>query len=202
MSNSTGAYRVAIILVNWNGWRDCAECVSSVLASSAAQVSDIWLVDNDSADGSVENLVAWCAHPAPVADYRRLDGVQHVGNEPIACRVWSANGNAAPADPACQVTIVRSGGNLGFAGGNNVGITAAGLERYDYFWLLNTDTVIRCEALQYLVRRVLTEPRIGMVGSTLLYYSDPLRVQAMGGGQMDPKTLVTSHVGKIGRAHV
>ena len=195
MSNSLDGYRVAIILVNWNGWRDCAECVSSVLASAAALVSDIWLVDNDSADGSVARLVEWCGHPAPVADYRVFDGVKHIGIAPIPCRVWIANGNAAPADPTCRLTIVRSGGNLGFAGGNNSGITAAGLDRYDYFWLLNTDTVIGHEALPTLVRRARLDSAIGMVGSTLLYYSNPVRLQAMGGGQLNPKTLVTSHIG-------
>ncbi len=188
--------RVAIILVNWNGWRDAVECLSSLYASDAGHIADVYLVDNDSADGSVERIAAWCARPAPMAAHAAFDGVRHVGPEPIACRVWRAgNGGPVPEGTGVGLTIVQSGGNLGFAGGNNAGIVAAGLHRYSHFWLLNTDTVIRHDALTHLLERAAADKSVGMVGSTLLYYRDPGRVQALGGGQLAPRTLVTSHIG-------
>ena len=187
--------RVAIVLVNWNGWRDAVECISSVLASDAAQVADLYLVDNASTDGSVEHIQAWCADPRPAAPYRAFEGVRHVGPTPIACRVWKANGQPAPNAADCRLTIVLAGGNLGFAGGNNVGIVAAGLDRYQHFWLLNTDTVIRLDALRRLLDRCADDARVGMVGSTLLYYDEPDRIQAMGGAEVHPRRLVAAHLG-------
>lgn len=187
--------RVAIILVNWNAWRDTVECVSSILASDAAGVADVYVVDNDSSDGSVERIEQWCREPRPVADYARFEGVRHIGPQPIACRVVTADGRAAAADPAVQLTLVRAGANLGFAGGNNVGIQAAGLERYGHFWLLNTDTVMRHDALHQLLERAAAGPAVGMVGSTLLYYHRPDCVQAMGGGRLDRRTTAMHHIG-------
>ncbi len=195
MTTSAPPARVAIVLVNWNGWRDTVECLSSVFASDAMRVADVWLVDNDSNDGSVEHIAAWCARPAPVGDYSPFDGVRHVGPDAIPFRIWQATGAAAPLLPGIRLNIVKSGGNLGFAGGNNAGILAAGADRYSHFWLLNTDTVIRHDALDQLLQRADADTRVGMVGSTLLYYGDPQRVQALGGGQLDQQSLLTSHIG-------
>jgi GT2 family glycosyltransferase len=93
------------------------------------------------------------------------------------------------------VTLIRSGGNLGFAGGCNVGIRAAGLGTFDFFWFLNTDTVVHRDALRALIRRGQDDARIGMVGSTLRYYDRPDIVQVLGGSLMEPATLVTRHIG-------
>jgi GT2 family glycosyltransferase len=195
MNPKSAPPRVAIVLVNWNGWRDALECLSSVLASDSAELADVYLVDNASTDGSVERIVQWCAKPVPLVGIADFEGIRHVGSNPVACRVWDANGQPAPEDPALHLTLVRSGGNLGFAGGNNAGITAAGLNRYSHFWLLNTDTVMRRDALTQLLERAGADARIGMVGSTLLYYNDPAHVQALGGGRLDPRRLVASHIG-------
>lgn len=192
------APRVAVVLVNWNGWRDCIECLSALMASDAAAISDIWLVDNDSADCSVEHIAAWCANPVVAQNYPSFDGVHHLATGvrplPIPFRIWQANGEPAPHSEVA-LTLVRSGGNLGFAGGNNVGMQAAGLQRYSHFWLLNTDTVVRRDALSQLLQRAAADPKVGMVGSTLVHYHHPDRVQALGGGSLNPRTLVTSHIG-------
>ena len=196
MTDAAMPSRVAIILVNWNGWRDCVECLSSIVASDAMQTADVYLVDNASTDGSVEQIQAWCAEPRPVAPYKSFEGVRHIGPEPIAFRVWQANGQAVPRDATSpQLTLIHSGGNLGFAGGNNVGIVAAGLERYSHFWLLNTDTVIRHDALAPLLSRASAEPTPGLVGSSLIYYHEPELIQAMGGAVLNFRTAIANHIG-------
>ena len=192
--------RTAIIIVNWNGWQDSIECLSSVVGSGALSNVDVWLVDNESSDGSVDYIVQWCQHPLPQGNWRTLPGVHHVdGSESVNCRVWQADGHAAPTLPGVQVNIVKSGRNLGFAGGNNVGIAAAGLDRYSHFWLLNNDTVMAGDALEHLLRRAAAEPVIGMVGSTLVYYADPERVQALGGGWFDKRAMRAGHIGESTR---
>lgn len=47
--------RVVCILVNWNGWRDTVECLSALRGSDYRQM-EIIVVDNASADGSVEQI--------------------------------------------------------------------------------------------------------------------------------------------------
>ncbi len=62
-------------------------------------------------------------------------------------------------------------GNKGFAGANNVGITAAlaRSNRPDAIWLLNPDTVVLAGAMEPLLEALRTNPSVGIVGSRLQY---------------------------------
>src|ERR1700722_11537010 len=59
-----------------------------------------------------------------------------------------------------SITLLETGANLGFAGGNNVGVRHALAQGADYLWLLNNDTEPAPDALSALVAKVLTNPRI------------------------------------------
>src|SRR5699024_10508143 len=63
--------------------------------------------------------------------------------------------------------LVENEEDLGFAGGNNVGIRHALEREADYIWLLNNDTVVEKQALTYLVERMEEEPDMGICGSRL-----------------------------------
>jgi GT2 family glycosyltransferase len=190
---------VAVILVNWNGWPDAVECISSVLEQSHAGLH-VFLVDNDSRDQSVENICGWCAKPAAVAQWRDHDGVVRITDRStgaIAVRVVEYSGQVLPPPPpGCRVTVIRSGGNRGFAGGCNVGMRAAGVGKFDFFWLLNPDTVVHRDALAALVRRAQASERIGLVGSTVRYYHRPDIIEALGGARMQGTTLMTRQIGQ------
>ncbi len=190
-----GEAAVAVVLVNWNGWRDAVECVSSILGQTHSNLH-VFLVDNDSSDRSFESIRAWSGQPRPGTGWREHAGVAHGGVAPIPLRVLERPAEALPrAAAGCRLTLIRSGGNLGFAGGCNVGIRAAGLEAYEFFWLLNTDTVAHRDALGALVRRAEREPRVGIVGSTVLYYDRPDIVQVLGGARLDLESLASRHIG-------
>lgn len=59
-----------------------------------------------------------------------------------------------------QVKLVRSAKNLGFAGGNNLGIQAA---QGKYLFFINNDTVFKDFNIQALIDRIESSDRIGMV---------------------------------------
>ncbi len=63
--------------------------------------------------------------------------------------------------------VIESTVNGGFAYGNNVAIRDALARgaRYDYFWLLNPDTLVRAGALQTLLDYIEPRKQVGMVGS-------------------------------------
>jgi GT2 family glycosyltransferase len=79
------------------------------------------------------------------------------------------------------LVILQSGENLGFSGGNNVGIRYALEHGGEYVWLLNNDTVVDPEGLTELVAVAERDDRIGIVGSKLYYYSEPNRLVFAGG---------------------
>jgi GT2 family glycosyltransferase len=83
-----------------------------------------------------------------------------------------------------RTTVIESGGNIGFAAGNNVGIRQAIAAGFDYVWLLNNDTVPDPGSLQELVRKAESDRRLGAVGSVLYYADSPEVIQAWGGGKV------------------
>jgi hypothetical protein len=79
-----------------------------------------------------------------------------------------------------ELTIVRTGENLGFAGGNNAGIRRALEKGCDFVWLLNNDTVVDERALLELVRVARTDEAIAVVGSLILYQRSPNMINSAG----------------------
>jgi GT2 family glycosyltransferase len=84
-----------------------------------------------------------------------------------------------------DVLLIESSRNLGFAGGNNIGIRYALANGADYIWLLNNDTKPDGHALSALVKKALTDPHIGAVASVCFYASEPSRVEAWGGARVN-----------------
>ncbi|MGH9162176.1 MAG: glycosyltransferase family 2 protein [Vicinamibacteraceae bacterium] len=77
------------------------------------------------------------------------------------------------------VKITRASENLGFAGGNNLGIARA---RGAFFALINNDTVPDPDWLRHLVAAALESPQIAGVGSKILFARPflPVRLEAQG----------------------
>lgn len=184
--------RVCILILNWNSWPDTLECLESVFRNTHHPYQVV-VCDNGSDDGSLERIREWsagqieCSSPPghcchgftfpPVA-------------KPIACVEYDrpqaeAGGNASAAD--IPLVLVQNGDNLGFAGGNNVGLRYVLCSGgFDHVWLLNNDTVIKPDALACLVRRMEQSPQAGMCGSTIPYYHEPHLLWAAGGAVYNP----------------
>ena len=84
-----------------------------------------------------------------------------------------------------DILLLKNERNLGFAGGNNIGIRHALSHGAEYVWLLNNDTKPEPDALSALVAKALTDQRIAAVGSVCYYASDPACVEAWGGAQVN-----------------
>ena len=82
-----------------------------------------------------------------------------------------------------DVELIETGRNLGFAGGNNVGIRRALEQGADYVLLLNNDTLVDRGFVDALVRTARSDPAIGMLCSKI-YRVDPPDVLWYAGGYM------------------
>ncbi|MFA6896749.1 MAG: glycosyltransferase family 2 protein [Patescibacteria group bacterium] len=80
-----------------------------------------------------------------------------------------------------EAEVVETGKNLGFAGGNNVGIEYAIKAGADYVFLINNDTTVHPDYLKELVDVAESDVKIGAVGSKIMYYSEPERIWFVGG---------------------
>jgi GT2 family glycosyltransferase len=193
---------VYIVVVNWNGWSDTIECLESVFRSDYPSFRVV-VCDNDSRDCSLDQIKAWADNRlnklvSPASKLKHLSWPPV--DKPIAyieyCREEAERGGY-PGNEA-PLVLIRNGDNLGFAGGNNVGLRYA-LAKGDceYVWLLNNDSVITPDALTKLAERMKEKPSAGMCGSTLLYYERPLKVQALAGGWYCKWIGLPWHMGRL-----
>lgn len=180
--------KVWLVLVNWNGWRDTIECLESVFRLDYPAFGVI-VCDNDSSDGSVEEIAAWAAgaraHEAQAGPLRRL--TTPALPKPIRCGVIDDPGRFQAGAVGASLLLVRTGGNLGFAGGNNVGIRIALSDpACSFVWLLNNDTVVDPDCLAHLVDTAVRDSDGGITGSLNCFYAQPELVQSLGGGRFFP----------------
>ncbi len=107
--------------------------------------------------------------------------------------------NASPNDDPSiiqrrfpEVVFIRSEKNLGFAGGNNLGIRRA---KGEYILLLNNDTEVDPGFLEPLVDKLQSDQGIGAVSPKIKYFSQPDTFQYAGLSEMNPYTIRSHGIG-------
>ena len=91
-----------------------------------------------------------------------------------------------------DITVLRSAENLGFAGGNNLGIRAA---TGDCLLLLNNDTEVADDTLHHLCDTLDADPAIGAVCPKIRFHEPPQAIQFAG---YTPLTRITLRNALIG----
>jgi GT2 family glycosyltransferase len=164
---------IHIILVNYNGTADTIACIRSLQMLDEPAVT-ITVIDNASDAKNATMLNDW-----------GLNQGLMLSVSPDAHP--AINGNALKGMLAIRgvdmpFNLIFSSENLGFAGGNNIGISIAMADPFcTYLWILNNDTEVEPDALSALRRRMAEDQLIGICGSTLVYHDNRALVQALGG---------------------
>ena len=107
--------------------------------------------------------------------------------------------NASTHDEASEiqkrfplVKIIRSDKNLGFAGGNNLGIKAA---KGKFIFLINNDTLFKEFNIQALIDRLESSDTIGMVCPKIRFAWDPQPIQFTGYTELSKITIRNQSIG-------
>ncbi len=165
--------KVAIIVLNWNGWRDTIECLESILRNDYFNYQII-VVDNNSSNNSMEYIKEWAegrqevltskvTHPLYYLSYPPVkkpipyvyythEGAEEGGNVELENRLMNklisekSRTKLSVHSPIYLSTnyplvFIQTGGNLGFASGNNVGIRYALSHNADFVYVFNNDIV-------------------------------------------------------------
>lgn len=108
------------------------------------------------------------------------------------------NGSTANPVPKWEkeykgIRFIRSEKNLGFAGGNNLGIRQA---KGDYLFLVNNDTEFTENLVGRLVAEMEANPEIGMLSPRINYFDQPDMIQYAG---YTPMNYYTARNGCIGQ---
>ncbi|MFH1318167.1 MAG: glycosyltransferase, partial [Candidatus Omnitrophota bacterium] len=170
--------KVNIIIINYNNFKDTIECLESVLRLKYYSYQVI-LVDNNSENDSFSILQNWARQRGSFVSYY-FDGTKYVERE--KCVLLEKDSSGGVELSCYPIIFIQTHDNLGFSGGNNVGIQfSLDYGEPEYFWFLNNDTVIDNEALSALVKTSNSDKNIGVVGSKILYYDLPKKIQCLGG---------------------
>ena len=165
--------KIAIIILNWNGWRDTIECLES-LRGVIYDNFDMIIVDNASSDESVQKITEYSSGRQFVS-YSREEAENAVRNE----------SRIKENQPNRKMTILRNEKNFGFAEGNNIGIRyVMRTQDPDFVLLLNNDTVVDLHFLDELVKIADSDDRIAVLGPKIYFYDyegEKNFIQSVGG---------------------
>jgi len=167
--------KVAIIILNWNGWRDTIECLESISEVNYENL-EVIIVDNASTDTSPEKIAAWCVRNQIYLNRIALNPKQYSINP-----VVSPNTDLISKVAIQRLILIELCQNIGFCAGNNIGIKQAYANGSEFFLLLNNDTIVTPGFLKPMVKVAQHEPNIGLVGGVICYANEPDRVWFAGG---------------------
>ena len=97
-----------------------------------------------------------------------------------------------------SVRLIKNNKNLGFTGGNNVGMRDALGRDTDYLLLLNNDTEVAPDFLSQLVGVAESDPEIGVLNPKIYFYQ-PADMIWYGGGVHKPWWSFPRHIGVFQR---
>jgi GT2 family glycosyltransferase len=191
--------RLAVVMINWNRAADTIECLESLFRSDMP--ARVIVVDNASQDDSVARILAWAdgsePYEAPQGPLGRLS--RPALAKPITVTRLTREDALKTPPGALGLTLIEAGANLGFAGGNNLGMRHALADRGIAFcWCLNNDTVVEPGTVRALVARMDATHKIGMCGTQVRFYHRPGNFQLLNGMRFKMMTGASSglHAGE------
>lgn len=170
--------KVAIIILNWNGWQDTIECLESVYQITYPNY-EVIVVDNGSEDDSIEMIRKYCNGELTVES----KFVSYINkNKPIDIKEFTKNEIESKKTIKIffensylhkELIIIKNEKNYGFAKGNNIGIEFALNNGAEYIFMLNNDTIVASDFLEFLVGAMEQNDKIGIGGPTCYFYDTP-----------------------------
>lgn len=139
--------KLSVIIVNYNTKQLLKDCLESIFKHTKNLNFEVVVVDNASTDGSREVVARY--QKSGVSSQRPATSDQR--SEKIT------------------VHLIKSRTNLGFAGGNNLGIK---ITQGQYVLLLNSDTLLKDNAFLKMVNFMDKNPQVSVLGPRLLNGDD------------------------------
>jgi GT2 family glycosyltransferase len=140
-------------------------------------------------------VLNWNGRDDTLECLRSVERIDYPNFETIVVDNGSSDGSVAAMRRVFpQLRVLETGENLGYAGGNNVGIRHA-LERgADYVLLLNNDTIVDSALLNEFVGAAAAFPDGGMFTGKIYFHAEPNRIW-FGGSKWYPNRSKFLHLG-------
>ena len=188
--------KVYIVLVNYNGSSDTMECLESLLKLTYADIQ-IFVIDNSETLEPLIRLQQWASGEELIDSTLFPDLVMPFEPKPVEYRVIAEKAFENKCCPE-KLVFIKADMNKGFAAANNIALRhILDFGNEDSFtWLLNNDTVVAKKSLGEQIKFFHGDKnKTGILGSRLLQYYAPEKIQAVG-GKFNLLTLMTTHIGE------
>lgn len=152
-----------LFILNWNGELDTIDCLKSINTSVKNDVNmRLFVIDNGSDFNKFEIMHNWC-----VNNYNKVVIVERksILNKSIDLDDFDLFSDEC-------IYLIKNNENLGFASGNNVGLSLSKLLNTKYVCLLNNDTVIKDDAIQSLYKTLHNEKCVSVIPQIRLFFPD------------------------------
>lgn len=122
-----------------------------------------------------------------------LECLQSLAAQAFPCTIYVVDNASTDGTPECvasrfpETHVIVNDDNLGFSGGNNVGLTAAFAAGAETVLLLNNDTTLAPDALAHLTEATHTHPQAGLLNPAILFAQPPHRIW-FAGATLNPWT--------------
>lgn len=193
---------VAVIILNWNGWKDTLECLESLFQIKYSNF-EVIVIDNHSQDESIQKIWDYCNGRLDVQSQffkyqlnnKPIEILEVTNHESINMKKSLREHELVKIDSK-RLILIKNDDNYGFAEGTNIGIRFAlkNLES-SYILLLNNDTVVDSGFLDEMIKTAESDKQIGFVGSKTYFYNRINTLQAAGGGNIDFKLAESPEMG-------
>jgi GT2 family glycosyltransferase len=106
-----------------------------------------------------------------------LSGITYPNYEIIVVDNGSVDGSTRKIqEEFSKLEYIYNKDNLGFAGGNNIGMRYALNKGSDFIMILNNDTTVKENFLEPLVEDLTKNEKIGMAGPLIYYFYEPYKI--------------------------
>jgi GT2 family glycosyltransferase len=136
-------------------------------------------------------ILNWDGLADTLACLGSLNHLDYPAHEILVVDNGSQDGSAVAIREAYpQIQVIETGENLGYVGGNNLGLEYACARNAAYALLLNNDTEVSADFLSKMVELAESDSKIGVVGPTI-YYAEPGDMIWSAGGKLDWRSGLT-----------
>ncbi len=164
--------KIAIIILNWNGWKDTIQCLESIYKGVYSNF-DVIVVDNSSEDESVSMIKEWAKNELifssdSLAQSERIQLIELgcLSDSRTALIKMKLQSNSR------TMYLIENKKNYGFAQGSNIAIKyALNVLKVEFALILNNDVVVEKTFLFELIKTMKTDENIGIVGAINYNYS-------------------------------
>jgi GT2 family glycosyltransferase len=175
-SAETRQPRLGVVVVTYNCAPFVLDTLESLLATGYPNMR-IVVVDNASPDASDETVRAWATGEVP---WTPCEDWPFAPPAPRDAPIDFAQTPAGvmPERTEAAVTLIRTGANLGFAGGVNAGLRALlGDPETELFWVLNPDALSEPQTPFAFARKAAEMGRFALLGGRILFLERPGTIQ-------------------------